>query len=193
MRDQNSLFNSVFNLIQLTDQLYVLKSNFLDHYHMWTTYSSNNQPNYSETETGLKFGVTVFFMNILPSMQTRKYHSHSFLADAKKKACDRCLLFSRWLFQLFVYEYWNRSPNPQICILPLCSSGSRKSCRPLGRLRTTSQEYPSSGRRNGSWRSGSSSNWTSLPSLLASSSAVFSATATTWSISSYTYVHTCQM
>lgn len=71
---------------------------------------------------------------------------------------------------------------------PLCSSGSRKSCRPLGRLRTTSQEYPSSGRRKGSWRSGSSCSWTSLPSLLASSSAVFSATATTWSISSCKHI-----
>lgn len=59
--------------------------------------------------------------------------------------------------------------------MPCCWRGLRKSTRPVGMPRTTSQLNPSSGSRSAKWSSGDSSNRTSRPSARVSSSATDSA------------------
>ena len=84
------------------------------------------------------------------------------------------------------------------CVLslhrPACWRGARNSAKPWGTPRTTSQLYPSSGSKNGSCNSRSSSSLTSRPSERANSSATFSATCNqynfvTHSLRTYVILH----
>ncbi len=72
--------------------------------------------------------------------------------------------------------------------VPLRQMGSKNSWNPLGMPRMESLEYPSSGNRNGRWRSSSSSSRISPPSPLRTS-VVASAKAATRSISAYEWLH----